>query len=111
VVASLPCFGCYWECIFGDAPCLRLIGVEPVKEAVRRVLGGKPVPARVLDASEGLPESLVEMAGKARSAHLKRDRQWRELLQIARDEAAAMRSSPSWKLTKPLRSVIKRLKR
>lgn len=111
VIASLPCFGCYWDCVFGDAPCLQLVDVETVKEAIRRVLGGKPLEARVLDVGAALPESLVEMAGKARNARLKRDRQWRELLRIAQDEAAAMRSSPSWKVTKPLRSVMKRLKR
>jgi ADP-heptose:LPS heptosyltransferase len=38
VVQPLPCFGCDWECCFGDAPCLTTIPVGSVENAIDRVL-------------------------------------------------------------------------
>ncbi|MBI5766607.1 MAG: glycosyltransferase [Verrucomicrobia bacterium] len=34
VVQPLPCFGCGWECPFGDAPCLRTIAVADATAAL-----------------------------------------------------------------------------
>ena len=38
VAGEMPCFGCGWSCLFADAPCLRLVGVDDVTEAVDSVL-------------------------------------------------------------------------
>ncbi len=38
VVQPLPCFGCGWECYFGDAPCLKTIPTDPIKKAITDVL-------------------------------------------------------------------------
>ncbi len=38
VVHPLPCFGCGWDCAFGDAPCLGEIRVDDVLRAVDRTL-------------------------------------------------------------------------
>jgi ADP-heptose:LPS heptosyltransferase/GT2 family glycosyltransferase len=38
VVHPLPCFGCNWDCHFGDAPCVKLIAPADVTRAVDAVL-------------------------------------------------------------------------
>jgi ADP-heptose:LPS heptosyltransferase len=38
VVNPLPCFGCGWDCVFGDAPCVQVIAAEEVMRALSHVL-------------------------------------------------------------------------
>ncbi|MEO5721177.1 MAG: glycosyltransferase family 9 protein [Chthoniobacterales bacterium] len=38
VVQPLPCFGCGWNCLFKDAPCVREIPVEAVQSALEWLL-------------------------------------------------------------------------
>lgn len=38
VVQPLPCFGCGWDCSFGDAPCVKTIPIAPVRKAIDRLL-------------------------------------------------------------------------
>ncbi len=40
MVHPLPCFGCNWDCLFGHGVCVESIRVEPVIEALGRVLAG-----------------------------------------------------------------------
>ena len=56
VVGSMPCFGCYWDCIFGDAPCVRLIDARDVKDAVQRVLGDEKPSSNVCLAASRIGE-------------------------------------------------------
>ncbi len=39
VVQPLPCFGCNWDCHFGDGPCVKTIPVTDVAAAIERILG------------------------------------------------------------------------
>ncbi|MDO8543842.1 MAG: glycosyltransferase family 9 protein [Opitutaceae bacterium] len=39
VVQPLPCFGCNWQCVFGDAPCVKGITVADVTDAIDSMLG------------------------------------------------------------------------
>ena len=41
MVHPLPCFGCDWDCLFGHGVCVESIRVEPVIEALGRVLAGE----------------------------------------------------------------------
>jgi ADP-heptose:LPS heptosyltransferase len=43
VVQPLPCFGCRWHCVFGNAPCVCRIPAEEVFAAVERVIQGPAV--------------------------------------------------------------------
>lgn len=43
VVQPLPCFGCGWNCVFGNAPCVGRIPVDEVLDAVDRVIQGAVV--------------------------------------------------------------------
>lgn len=52
VVQPLPCFGCAWDCFFGDAPCVGTIPSASVQAAVQRLLATErdlepPVPGLV----------------------------------------------------------------
>ena len=44
VVQPLSCFGCAWDCQFGDAPCVKTLGVADVQGAVARLLAAKAAP-------------------------------------------------------------------
>lgn len=38
ITRRMPCFSCGWDCIFGDAPCVRLITIKDVKQALSSLL-------------------------------------------------------------------------
>ncbi len=38
IAIKLPCYGCGWVCIFGDAPCIKSVQVETVIEAIDDLL-------------------------------------------------------------------------
>lgn len=44
IVQPLPCFGCRWDCLFGDAPCVKTLSVQKVKELVERLLDAGTAP-------------------------------------------------------------------
>jgi ADP-heptose:LPS heptosyltransferase len=45
VVQPLPCFGCNWDCHFGDGPCVKTIPASDVISGVERILaaGDRPI--------------------------------------------------------------------
>ena len=59
VVQPLPCFGCNWDCHFGDGPCVKTIPAFDVIQGIERVLGagGRPVNA-VIESRALSPESV-----------------------------------------------------
>jgi ADP-heptose:LPS heptosyltransferase/GT2 family glycosyltransferase len=44
LVQPLPCFGCNWDCHFGDAPCVKLVPSAEAIAAVRRLLAAGDTP-------------------------------------------------------------------
>jgi ADP-heptose:LPS heptosyltransferase/GT2 family glycosyltransferase len=76
VVQPLPCFGCNWDCHFGDAPCVRTIMVSDVVKAVETLLeaGDKPITAIV--ESHALPAETIKLIAATAPgiSALKRDR-------------------------------------
>jgi ADP-heptose:LPS heptosyltransferase/GT2 family glycosyltransferase len=67
VVHPLPCFGCGWDCAFGDAPCLGEIRVSDVTAALDRVLT-HPSARFQVHAVQHLGTETQAMMGKA-AAH------------------------------------------
>ncbi len=65
VVQPLPCFGCNWQCVFGDAPCVKGIAVADVTAAVDRTFADANRAAAVIHAVEHLPASTRELMGRA----------------------------------------------
>lgn len=77
VVQPLPCFGCNWDCYFGDGPCVKTLAPADVRRAVEQLLA--TAPDATLDAVlevRNLPaEALALIAASApRFADLQQDR-------------------------------------
>jgi hypothetical protein len=65
LVEELPCFGCGWECIFGDAPCMNTISVEDARIAIRKCLQNEAVESNILRSSLKIPEETAQYIEKA----------------------------------------------
>ncbi len=76
VVQPLPCFGCNWDCYFGDGPCVKTLRTGDVQRAVERILTcGAEACDEVVEVSNLPPEALRLIAASApRHAALQRDR-------------------------------------
>lgn len=76
VVQPLPCFGCNWDCHFGNGPCVKTIPVSDVLGGVEELLMAADLAMdRVLEA-HGLEKSAVRLIADATPViiGLKRDR-------------------------------------
>lgn len=56
VVQPLPCFGCSWDCHFGDAPCVKTLAVSDVQTAVTRLLEAGAAPLDTVVEAKRLPD-------------------------------------------------------
>ena len=68
----LPCFGCGWDCPFGDAPCVGAIGAADVRNALSDMLARAGAPGCEIRETRNLPEAVVEVM--SRTAALARER-------------------------------------
>ena len=99
VVQPLPCFGCGWDCAFGDAPCLGGITVDDVLPAIAHALGGA---ALRIQKVEHLTAETRTMMGRAATrhressaGHLARQHKLEELTALSREkdgEIAALKT-------------------
>ena len=63
IVQPLPCFGCNWDCHFGDGPCVKTIPAFDVVQGIERVLGAGQRPLDAVVESHALsPESVQLIA-------------------------------------------------
>ena len=91
VVHPLPCFGCGWDCAFGDAPCLGQITVADAVAAVERVLAGA-TGLTVTELDHVGAEARTLMAGaaarhrEASAGHLARQHKLEELTALSREK-------------------------
>jgi GT2 family glycosyltransferase len=100
VVHPLPCFGCGWDCAFGDAPCLGAISVDDVAAAAERVLAGAGEFAiRGVDRIGGEAQASMRAAAErhrsANAGHLARQHKLEELTALSREkdgEIAALKA-------------------
>ena len=77
VVQPLPCFGCNWDCYFGDGPCVKTLAPADVRRAVEQLLATAPeAPLDTVLEVRNLPaEALALIAASApRFADLQQDR-------------------------------------
>jgi ADP-heptose:LPS heptosyltransferase len=68
IAGDMPCFGCGWDCIFEDAPCMRLASIEDVTRAVGSILRDTELErtgARFLPASTKLSAETKRYIEKA----------------------------------------------
>lgn len=61
VVQPLPCFGCNWDCHFGDAPCVKTIAVADVIGAVELALEHQSSTFDQVVTSHNLPEAALHL--------------------------------------------------
>jgi ADP-heptose:LPS heptosyltransferase/GT2 family glycosyltransferase len=94
LVHPLPCFGCGWDCAFGDAPCLREITTADATAAIDRALVS---PSLEVLPVQHLAAETQDMMGKAaaryresRGGHLARQHKLEELTALDREKDAAI---------------------
>jgi ADP-heptose:LPS heptosyltransferase len=94
VVHPLPCFGCGWDCPFGDAPCLQAITAADAIAAVDAALAGQRFTVSVV---ERIPTEVRSVLGataerhrEAQAGHLARQHKLEELTALAREKDLAI---------------------
>jgi ADP-heptose:LPS heptosyltransferase/GT2 family glycosyltransferase len=70
LVHPLPCFGCGWECAFGDAPCVKAITVGDAVAALDSALASRARDFHEAREVEHLPAVARELMGRAASRYL-----------------------------------------
>ena len=99
LINPLPCFGCDWDCPFGDAPCVKVIPPAEVIRAVGDLLHNHGSVSHQVREIAMYPVSTVELMARAaadikeRSAlHLKREQTLIETAMLAaeKDKEIAM---------------------
>lgn len=94
VVHPLPCFGCGWDCAFGDAPCLAQIRPADVTAGVDRALVATSFEILSVDHLAAETKDLMGAAAvrhrEERAGHLARQHKLEELTALDREKDAAI---------------------
>ena len=94
VVHPLPCFGCGWDCAFGDAPCLGLIAIADATAALDRALAAtafEVVPVQHLSAeAQAMMGKASARYRETRAGHLARQHKLEELTALDREKDDAI---------------------
>jgi len=72
IAGEMPCFGCGWDCIFADAPCMSLVAVKDVQKAIVSLYdssGSSRKENKVIAASTQLGEATQRYIEKAVETH------------------------------------------
>jgi ADP-heptose:LPS heptosyltransferase/GT2 family glycosyltransferase len=94
VVHPLPCFGCGWDCAFGDAPCLGAISVADATRAIDHALTPGPFEVRNLGVISAETQAMMGQAAarhrEFRAGHLARQHKLEELTALDREKDDAI---------------------
>jgi hypothetical protein len=95
LVNPLPCFGCGWDCPFGDAPCVLAVGMEDVQRALSGILARTGPAGCETREMKNVPEPVVAFMGTAAAlarqrakAHLAREQKLEEIAFLAGEKDA-----------------------
>lgn len=115
VVAVAPCFGCYWDCIFETAPCMKFVSIPNVIKASDLVLSGEVVAPNILNVAGDLPVYLAEMIQGAMEGRSKLVQYNLDMLmeqkkkeEIYQSQLDCILNSVTWRITSPIRVFINR---
>jgi hypothetical protein len=136
LAGDLPCFGCGWDCIFGDAPCVRLVGVDDAKKALQIILDGKTLDTNLLCASHRVSDETAEFIKKAQQELIRRESicleriksvddlsrkrllmaevnsaELHKIIETIQKSIKSINSSYIWKITEPIRRILDSLKK
>ncbi|MDP3071586.1 MAG: glycosyltransferase family 9 protein [Opitutaceae bacterium] len=96
LVHPLPCFGCGWDCAFGDAPCLGEITVDHAIAAVDHALAHDSFDVmevqRLSAETQALMAKTATRHRAAAAGHLARQHKLEELTALAREKDAEIAS-------------------
>jgi ADP-heptose:LPS heptosyltransferase len=91
----LPCFGCGWDCPFGDAPCVRAVPAEDVRQALADLLRADGESGREVRELRQVPEAQAALMGRVAAlarertaAHLAREQRLQETVLLAGEKDA-----------------------
>ena len=76
IAGKMPCFGCGWDCIFADAPCMSLVAVKDVQKAIVSLYdsaGPRRKGSKFIAASTQLDEATQRYIEKAVETHTQID--------------------------------------
>ena len=94
LVHPLPCFGCGWDCAFGDAPCLGQISVDDATAALDRALSTSTfevMPVQHLSAeTQAMMAKAAARHRESGSGHLARQHKLEELTALDREKDHAI---------------------
>ena len=93
VAGDLPCFGCDWNCVFGDAPCVGLVTVEDVLQALRTVLNGNGEVINVVRCSKTISNETSYLIRKVLKRYRESEADRAERLEIIRTLEARLAES------------------
>jgi ADP-heptose:LPS heptosyltransferase/GT2 family glycosyltransferase len=76
LIQPMPCFGCRWDCHFGDAPCVKELAVADAQAALTRLLAAGDQPLELVHEAKNLsPATLALVAASTpRFRQLQQDR-------------------------------------
>ena len=89
IAGEMPCFGCGWDCIFADAPCMSLVAVKDVQKAIVALYansGSKRREDKIITASTQLDEATQRYIEKAVETHQ----------QIEADRTVCLQDNQRW---------------
>lgn len=95
MVHPLPCFGCNWDCLFGHGVCVESIRVEPVVEALGRVLAGEikqPETVLLAELSSQTNNLIRDANRRYREAELDRGGRLSSIIELRRNIESSRRS-------------------
>lgn len=76
VIQPLPCFGCNWDCHFGDAPCVKTLQVADAQAALSKLLAAGDRPLEAVHEAHNVPAGTLQLIAAAtpRYRRLQQDR-------------------------------------
>lgn len=93
IVHPLPCFGCGWDCAFGDAPCVKSVTIEDAIAAADFVFANRDASFNEVREVAHIGDDTKAMMGKAaasyrtaRTDHLARQHKLEELTALDREK-------------------------
>lgn len=61
LVQPLPCFGCNWDCHFGDAPCVKFVSTADAIAGIRQLLAAGEQPIDAIREAKNVPTEALRL--------------------------------------------------